>query len=380
MAKYSKLASGETTLNGQLVGFFTKMLEKELVDAILIPTRQPKRGIMQTLISDPAKLESIDPFAPIVPLNSAKLVTNLTNVPSGKPVAVVMRSCEIRALTELVKLKQAHLEDLLIIGMDCLGRYENVDFLRFEEDGGTTQSFLECVLSGNGTKTSKEIDIADACKICEYPSPTNVDIRLCVIGADPGEVYIESVSEAGSKCLDKLGIKKEETPTGRDKALERIKSMRISMRDKVFKEYYEKINSLEKLKEHLEGCINCYNCRVACPVCYCKECVFVTDNFRHPGDKYMSWVDNYGALKMPTETLLYHMTRMTHMSTLCVGCGQCTSACPNDIKLAELFRSVANNTQTRFDYHPGRSLDEPQPLAVFYDNELAEVTGHKHQE
>ena len=78
---------------------------------------------------------------------------------------------------------------------------------------------------------------------------------------------------------------------------------------------------------------------------------------------------------MPAEILLYHLTRMTHMSSLCVGCGQCTSACPNDIPLAELFRSVANRVQARFDYHPGRALDESQPLAVFYDDELTEVTG-----
>jgi len=378
MDKVSNQIRDINTLNDQLIDFFKNMLEKELVDAILTPAHQSGKGIMQTLISNPEKLGAIDPFAPVVPVNSAKLISNLTNVPSGRKLALVLRSCEIRALIELVKLKQANLENHILIGIDCMGRYENADYLKFEENGGTTQSFLDCVFKGNGTKTAKGTDIAPACKICEYPTPENVDIKLCFIGLNNGELYIEPSSEAGSEFLEKLGIEKGEKPPDRDDILEKIINERINLRDKTFSQYYEKVNSLEKLQDHLAGCINCYNCRVACPVCYCKECVFVTDNFRHPGDKYMSWVDKRGAVKLPSETLLYHMTRMTHMSTLCIGCGQCTSACPNNIQLTELFRSVANNTQARFKYYPGRSLDESQPMAVFYDNELAEVTEHKH--
>jgi hypothetical protein len=37
---------------------------------------------------------------------------------------VVLRSREIRALIELVKLQQANLDNLTIIGVDCLGTYE----------------------------------------------------------------------------------------------------------------------------------------------------------------------------------------------------------------------------------------------------------------
>jgi formate dehydrogenase subunit beta len=123
------------------------------------------------------------------------------------------------------------------------------------------------------------------------------------------------------------------------------------------------------------ACINCYNCRVACPVCYCRECVFVTDTMRHEGDQYLKWSQKKGRVKLPTDTVFYHLTRMVHMSTLCVGCGQCTSACPNDVPIWELLSSVADRTQARFDYVPGRSLEEGQPLAVFYAEELDEVTG-----
>jgi formate dehydrogenase subunit beta len=375
MTACSKLSITEGALNQSLAELFKTMLEKDVVDAVLVPAHQHPRGVMQTLITDAEQLDRIDPFAPIVPLNSAKLVANLTNVPSGRPVAAVMRSCEIRALLELVKLKQANVDDLVIIGIDCLGRYENADYLTFEQNGSTTEAFLKAACGGEGTASAEGFDVAPACKMCEYPVPDNVDIRLCVIGSGPQEVYVEWLSEKGEQVRASLGIEAGDEMAGRQEAVKKITDERVAERDRVFAEFDEQVNTLEKLRDHLAGCINCYNCRVACPVCYCKECVFVTDTFRHPGDKYISWGDKRGSVKMPTDTLLYHLTRMTHMSTLCVGCGQCSSACPNDIQLTGLFRSVANRTQARFDYHPGKSLDEPQPLAVFYDDELVEVTG-----
>ncbi len=78
---------------------------------------------------------------------------------------------------------------------------------------------------------------------------------------------------------------------------------------------------------------------------------------------------------MPTDTVFYHLTRLAHMSTACVGCGQCSNACPNEIPLAELFSAVAHGTQKAFDYLAGRSVDEPPPLSEFRENEFQEIVG-----
>jgi len=61
------------------------------------------------------------------------------------------------------------------------------------------------------------------------------------------------------------------------------------------------------------------------------------------------------------------------MSTLCVGCGQCSTACPMDLPVMELFRTAAARTQARFDYIPGRNPDEPLPLSVFEDQEFTDL-------
>jgi len=373
MSEFTKLDFNQGELNQTLAGLLRDMLDKGVVDAVMVPAVQPGERVMQTLITDAGRLEGIDPFAPMVPINSAKLASALTATPSGRPVAAVLRSCEVRALVELVKLKQADLGDLVLIGLDCLGRYENADYRAFREGGGTAESFIEGALAGK--TEAGDVDVNLACKACEYPVADNVDIRLCLIGADPGALHVEWISEKGRVVREKLGLDAGEAPAGRDDAVKALTAKRVEVRDEQFAAFRDATGDLHKLQDHLAGCINCYNCRVACPVCYCKECVFVTDTFRHAGDQYMSWADSGGALKMPTDTVFYHLTRLIHMSTLCVGCGQCTSACPNDIELMPLFRSVSEKTQARFDYLAGRALDEPQPLATFHDDELIEVTG-----
>ncbi len=78
---------------------------------------------------------------------------------------------------------------------------------------------------------------------------------------------------------------------------------------------------------------------------------------------------------MPTDTLFFHLTRMAHMSALCVGCGQCSSVCPNDVAVSELFAMVGDATQAVFNYIPGRDSEEPQPLAAFHEDEFYQVTG-----
>ena len=78
---------------------------------------------------------------------------------------------------------------------------------------------------------------------------------------------------------------------------------------------------------------------------------------------------------MPTDTMLFHLTRLVHMSTACVGCGQCSNACPNDIPIMELFDTVAHRTQQAFEYRAGRGLSEKPPLSEFREDEFPEVVG-----
>jgi len=58
-----------------------------------------------------------------------------------------------------------------------------------------------------------------------------------------------------------------------------------------------------------------------------------------------------------------------------VGCGQCSTACPSDIDVFQLFKSVAQKTQAAFEYSPGIDENEPPPLSVFYEQEFEDIVG-----
>lgn len=378
MTKTAILEVKDQDLIDPLRGLFRSILKQDEIAGILAPRRLPmKNMVMPALITEPEHLAEVDPLSPAFPMNAARLVARLTRKDSGSIVAAVMRPCEIRTFYELVKLKQGRTDDLLIIGIDCLGAFQNRDFFQWAAEDGEAASkkFYSGVLDGDGTSVDG-LDLAPACRVCEHPLPGGADIAIRLFGIDTeNQILVQAQTEKGEACLTKLALTGGTEPASRKKAVDQLITERTAARDKMLTETLAATNSLEALTGYLASCVNCYNCRVACPVCYCRECVFVTDVFDHEPYQYLLWAGRKGVIKMPTDTVFYHITRLAHMSTACVGCGQCSNACPNDIPVMELFRTIAHNTQQTFDYLAGRSLDERPPLSEFREEEFEEVVG-----
>jgi len=376
--KTAKINVKDGDLLTTLRDFFRSILRLEDIGAILVPQHlSAKNVVMPTLVTDPKQLNGTDPLAPVFPLNAAKIVSRLTRKPMGAKVAVVLRPCEIRAFVELVKLKQGRIEEVVLVGIDCLGAFKNGDYIQIVGKKGAefTSRFHKDILSGKKL-ILEGFDLAPACKACENPVPDGADILIGLFGIDTdNQLLIQARTPKGEKVYDNLDLSDTEEPAERPAAVESLVAERTAYRDKMFAETAEATNSLEKLNTYFAECVNCYNCRVACPVCYCKECVFVTDVFNHDPVQYFRWANRKGVIKMPTDTVFYHITRIAHMSTSCVGCGQCTNACPNDIPVMELFRTVSYHTQKAFEYEAGRSIKDDLPLSVFREDELAEVVG-----
>jgi len=360
--------------------FFKALLQSGEFAGLLAAHHLPGRSmVMPMLVTDPDKLDGVDPLAPVFPINAAKVVSKLTRKPIGSRIAVVLRPCEIRAFIELVKLNQGSMEEILLIGVDCLGTYSNVNYAGFAGANGeeSTLRFYQNIFQGKGT-AFEDFDLSPACKACEHPIPESADLLIGLLGGDiNSSLSAEARSPAGEALLEKLGWPEGQQPEGRKLAIAGLLAERAAYRDEMFLETSDATKDLDKLMSYLSACVNCYNCRVACPVCYCKECVFVTDVFDHEPSQYLRWAQRKGILKMPTDTVFYHLTRLAHMSTACIGCGQCSNACPNNVPVMELFRTIANYTQRAFDYEAGRSLEDEPPLSAFREKEFSEVTGGK---
>jgi formate dehydrogenase subunit beta len=358
---------------GALRGFLGALLENQIVDALLVPLEIGQgRSLAQTLVQDPAYLSGANPLSPVMPINSAILVSRLTGDRPSQKVGVVLRSCEIRALIELVKLQQANLDNLTIIGVDCLGTYEVDDYARLigEIEGPAEERGAQVVAEmrqriEEGSAESSAAPLRTACQICEFPTPVGADITLALIGVENGIlVTLDDV------LASKLGFMEGEAPQ-REQAVSTLVQARTAARDQAFTEFREATESIADFADQFATCIRCYTCSVACPICFCKECVFRTETFEPESERYFRGMQRKGALRMPSETLLYQLTRLNHMVASCVGCGMCESACPNDLPLTVIFRSVGDGVQEMLDYTPGRSLeDELPPLAIFREGEL----------
>ncbi|HER45578.1 MAG TPA: hypothetical protein ENO12_02040 [Thermoplasmatales archaeon] len=351
--------------------FLRQLLASGKIQALLVQQSTPSKKVaFPVLISDSKKLQA-DIAAPVLPVSTASIVSKITKVqPPSKPIGIVMRPCQIRALIELVKLNQASLSNIVIIGVDCPGTFPINTYSEFPEKLTPTQFLLETL-----TKHSDEAEkyLRSSCKICKDPIPTHADIVLGFYGADiQKEIIVEAHSDVGKDLVKELPLEDEKEGKSREKAVKEIREEKNKKRAAFLKEK-EEIKGIEKIAEFFDTCVNCHNCRQACPICYCKECLFDSSVFDAEAYKFIRKANVKGLFKMPPDALLFQLGRMNHMILSCVECGLCEQACPNNIPLMDVFIPVAENAQKEFDYYPGKDTAEKIPMIVYREDEFLEV-------
>jgi len=350
-------------------GFLKQLLETGVVDALLVPMETPAGTVTPALVSDPELLDAADPLTPVMGLNAARVTGHVSvREPRGK-IGALLRPCELRALVELVKLQQASLDDLVTIGLDCLGTYDVPDYVAMRSNGGVdAASYLVTARSGE-LAPQAGYDFRDGCQMCEKPHVEGADIVLELFGADLTAGIPVSLSE---ELAEKLDLAPADGNGKRDEVVKKVTSARTQVRDDRFAEIGRQLDE-EGIEGVMAACVRCHNCMTVCPLCYCKTCLFKSPVFDHEPAQYMSWAQRKGAYRLPADTMLFHLPRLNHMVLSCVGCGMCTSACPADLPVGQVFRAIGQQVQSVFEYVPGRDVEEPLPLVTFQEDEWMEV-------
>jgi formate dehydrogenase subunit beta len=365
-------------------GLLRQLLEKGTVDALLVPMRLPVGGVAPMLVTDPAALQQADPLAPVLPINAARAVANLTVREHKEKLGVVLRSCEIRALVELVKFQQAKLDKARIVGIDCLGTYGVTDYQATSEKEAVLQELLTGAVRGE-IQPYDGLEFRAACQMCEQPLPQGEHVALTIglLGMEPAQLYLRAEDDVAQA----LELTANGAPDGRADAAQNLIAARTEARDAAFAAFRARVNSpgtagqvntLDGLLSEFSTCIRCHNCMINCPICYCKECIFRTPTFDHDSQLFYQWAERKGTVRMLPDTLLFHLTRLNHMVSSCVGCGLCSDACPVDIPVGTVFRAVGEKVQALFDYHPGRSLEDAAPVQEFREDELTALGERPH--
>lgn len=380
MAKQTVLKVSEGKTEEAIKGFLRSLLEKGVIEALLIPKKLPSGdGFAQTLIHDPEKMDGACALSLTMPVQSAKVASHLSIKNLNKKVAAVLKACEIRAIVELAKFLQVKLDNLLLIGVDCPGTFEVSDYSKMIQEGKEGEKLEGEILKGmerGEVAPPQGYAFRPACQMCEYPVP-KADIHIKLFGYKTDEEVGLEIGEKLEKELEEKGILSfsGNEPSSRKEIVDRVVAERAKKRDAAFQEFSGGVKDLQSFLDRFSTCIRCHNCMVACPICYCKECVFRTAIFEHEGDQFLRWADRKGGIRMPTDTLIFHLIRMSHMVTSCIGCGLCDSACPSRLPVATLFRSVGDKIQKMFKYVPGRDVNEVPPVATFKEDELKIESG-----
>jgi formate dehydrogenase subunit beta len=351
-------------------GFLKQLLETGVVDALLVSMETPSGTVTPALVADPELLDAANPLAPVMGLNAARVAGKVSiRAPQGRDIrpriGVVLRPCELRALVELVKLQQASLDDMVTIGLDCVGTYDVPVYLTKKQETGEQGLWRELY----DNLQSSVPDLRDACKMCEKPHVQEANIVLELFGASLDASIPVALPDA---MAEKLGLTPAEESTQRTEAIEQIVTARTQVRDARFAEIRQQLEQ-EGIEGVLAACVRCHNCMAVCPICYCKTCLFKSPVFEHEPAQYVNWARRKGAYRLPADTMLFHLTRLNHMALSCIGCGMCTSDCPAELPVGRVFRAVGQQVQQTFEYEPGRSVDDPLPLITFREDEWTEV-------
>ncbi len=309
------------------------------------------------------------PFFPSMPVNGAKAVSKFTKQEScSKEVAVFLRPCELRALTELVKIRQANIDNLLLISFDCGGVFPFKDINLSDEE--KLKSYRNAVEKGENCEGIRPVCSACTRFLPEKSVINQADIIISLIGRKfDDSLALAFPSDKGKETAKALGIdlsgEVKPSPLAAELTGKREKEEK-ALKEKTKKE----LSDTAGLISTFDRCISCHACSYVCPICYCKNCYFDSQTFEYFSESYFIRMGEKGALRLPVDRTLFHIGRLSHMSMSCVACGMCEDVCPVNIPVSRIFKTVGSETQSLFNYIPGKDPDEPLPLLTYSENEL----------
>ena len=347
-----------------LEGLLHSLLESGSVEALVCPKFLEDGKVAHALIPKGGDTTNLAPLFPFMPANGGKAVSRLTlEGPMPGPAVVVLRPCEIRALVELAKLEQAHLDNLYFIGLECGGVYPLEKMNQGDEI--SLDTYNQALKEGKVPQGIRAL-----CQGCELFQPLTADVVVSTVGREKPQLAF--LTEKGLELASKAGLelKDGEIYTPQSQALLEARRAR---REELASFTKDKLKGYKGMVEVFGRCIGCHCCSHVCPICYCKDCFFESATFDYEPISYGQRVESKGTIRVPMDTLLFHLGRMTHMATSCVACGMCEDACPVNIPVGQVFKAVGADLQELFDYLPGRSLQDELPLTTYRLVEFTEM-------
>ena len=387
MSTFARATQSENGALSAARSVLRRLLETESVSGVIVDIASTGPGIPhRRLVRDPEQIERALPFAPVILTSGARLASQVTDRrvapgperPQKPPTAIVLRPCEAKAAVELAKLRQVDPHQVLIVAVDCVGTHEASDF---SELGVAAEAWAEEYLGRLREGAADSSDVRAyraACSRCVDAAAPVADLWLHVVGVPEADGVLVEVSDPA--LAERLGLDVVEDPPQRAPVLGQLRDQRSAKRAQDLEAALQSLQpgagGTPGLAELFDTCLRCLNCGTACPICYCKECLFRTDSVKVEPRHLLDLAERRGAVRLPGDAILYQLTRLMHVSMSCVGCGMCASACPMDLPVDLVFQAVGRETQTLLAYAPGFDPAQPIPVSTFERDEFESLGEH----
>lgn len=307
---------------GTLFSFISTVWEQNNLDGMLVSQDSLEEANAQThILDDSAQLNSINPFKPLMTLNSARLVPKLVNERPNERFGAILRPCEMRALIEMVKHDSFSLEHLLTISIDCLGTFPVDDLQWRAMRKGSTEKLAQEALQFARQGGIVAYRYRSACQMCSLPNAQGAQLNIGFLGLPVRQnILVSAGDEAIENRLNLQTITDGEADetiiSQHERMLAKLDERRVRTREHVIQGLGEVIPSnVEVLIEQFENCGACQECLKACPICS-VDFPRSTESGKYVREDVMRWLVS------------------------CAGCGMCENACPNHRPLSAIFSSI----------------------------------------
>jgi formate dehydrogenase subunit beta len=329
---------------GAVIKFAQTLWETHHLDGMIAPVNGSDTPQVQPkLIQDPEILQQVNPFKPVMTVNSARLVPHYLELHPSATFGVLLRPCEMRALIEMGKHDSFTLDRINTICVDCLGTLPIEDYeWRAQRKGSgddLTQEALQFARQG-GILAYR---YRSACQMCSEPEARVADININVLGLPVRQHIL--IQTKDPEISEELHLSELTDGPAEPGLVEQHKRMifKLAQRhrhtmERLFETLAEYLPAdINTLTDQLKDCGDCRRCMDACPICSMVQPI----------------KDSRGD---------YDRNQIIHWLISCVGCGMCEQACPKHLPLSATFGYIRERLSQEYNYTPGHTLELPASL------------------
>lgn len=335
--------SGEVL--GRLRLFLNHWWRSVNLRAMLAPVETPDGStVFPQVITDPDQLQYVNPFLPVMPVNTASLIDEFLESHLQGRLAVILRPCELRSWVEMNKRREAlHPGDgtdlkpgrLFLISFDCTGTFDPVTFAEHVSQVGMP-ALTHQVLQQASRPYPESTENRAACQYCDQPFPIGADLAIFLLGLEVDQQFL---LVAGHEIEKSMRV--EDTTDGPLPV--DLWEQRSTILDQVITRHSERFNGNAQsaapysVLAAFARCSMCTDCLDACPL--------------YDGE-LASMIGIPGSTSTPAP-LLVNLVGVSRWLASCSGCGMCQTACDQGIPLIEIVLQMNRHLCRELGYRPG---------------------------